>query len=95
MNVGTTFRLVPFSTPWVHPNPQTGDRIGGLLLYIGIVGKWRQSKILYFFRGIGKSWVGFRLVHSPTLHTLLTSKIGNLRTPPLNYSQTAADGATL
>ena len=26
--MGTRFRLIPFSTPWVHPNPQTGVRIG-------------------------------------------------------------------
>ena len=38
---------------------------------------------------------GLSIGTNPTALTLRTPKIGDLKTPPLNYSQTVTDGATL
>ena len=46
--------------------PQIGGRIGGSTLEIGIADKRRQIEQHFLLTGIGKSWVGFRLVPIPT-----------------------------
>ena len=41
-----------------------------------------------------RGWA-FDFCESQPANTHLTLKIGDLKTPPLNYGQTVADGATL
>ena len=64
------FRLVPFSTagpPYPAPAPKLEwGRIGGSKLDIGMVAKRRQMEQTFVLTGIGKSWVGFRLVQIST-----------------------------
>ena len=70
-------------------------RIGWSQLGIEIAAKRRQIEQNFVLTGIGKSWVGFRLVHiqsSQPANAPPNTKILNLKTP-LNYGETVADGA--
>ena len=93
-NVRTTFRLVPFLTPYVHPNPQTGVELG-VSFDIGFSAKRRQIEQIFVLRYWEVVWVGFRLAQIPTANTLLTAKFRDLKSPLKKYGQTAADGVTL
>ena len=51
--------------PVVHPNSPNrggGRIVGGSKLNMGIAAKRQQIEQNFVLRGIGKSWVGFRLV---------------------------------
>ena len=50
---------------WYHFRPP-GGRSGGSKLDIGIAAKRQQIEQNFVLRGIGKSWVGFRLAQVAT-----------------------------
>ena len=60
--------VVPYSTPYVRPKPPNGGGggIAGSKLDIGIVAKRRRIEQNVVLRGIGKSYVGFRLAQLTT-----------------------------
>ena len=75
---------------------ECGDDISIAIIFdIGIPAKRRQIEQNVVLRGIGKSWAGILLVLIQSPNTSVIPKIGDLKTPPSNYGQTAADGTTL
>ena len=63
---GRDFDWYNFRPPRSTLTPQMGGRIGGSKLDIGIAAKRRQIEQNFVLRGIGKSWVGFRLAQLTT-----------------------------
>ena len=55
----------------------------------------KEIEQTFVSRGIRSHGWAFDWCESQPAETSLSSKVGDLKTPPLNYDQTVADGSTL